>query len=689
MSWHRFHGDGARVDHERALELASWSLVEPLSDDEERWLRGHLDGCTPCATAAADFERQSTELRQWAAPEPPRDLWARTAVALDQAESRTGSSARGEDRNRRGAGARRPGRPRYAPVTLGSLAAVLVVAVVIGASWLSGGLILPPGGTGPEISTALPGATPIVVPAGPVAWVTRNADGTYAINQASVQQVCPPAAGQGCAPLDGTARQLAVLDAAPEAVILSSADTQAVILGQGTTTNGGSVYVVPLATPSSAPASPSTTPRPVVTPAPTPTPTSSASASSPTPSPSSSPTPSPTPSPSPSTAPSPSPTASGGTGGQLLAIASDVVVVGGSGAYSADGAYFAFSARPADGSAGPDIYVWRVGDPQAQRVTNDHSSIFSSWLGDLVLGSDVVLTTPEATASPLGSPAPSASATAEASSSPTPSAQPSASGGADITSGETGSTFGSLTAADATATPRSFVLDPTTGLEQGIGLGIWRPVVDPTGRYVAYWNGTLRWDAASSSWIPAQGDLFLGAWTSPSLQEATGSPEPSTSPAASPSASPSTEATPTAATSIAPMTSEPPSSSGGPTLPTQSLDIDPGVAAGATTTWDLRWDASGAHLAVWVAGEPDVTIGRLSLVTLDESTGLIDSSNTLLTGAPALQGFSIGADRLAWATPPGQDNEGSRVLVLAWKGADAGKVSSQPVASSSPLVVAR
>ena len=38
-----------------------------------------------------------------------------------------------------------------------------------------------------------------------------------------------------------------------------------------------------------------------------------------------------------------------------------------SAAYSPDGAWFAFTARPSDGSAGPDIYVWRVGDQLAER----------------------------------------------------------------------------------------------------------------------------------------------------------------------------------------------------------------------------------------------------------------------------------------------------------------------------------
>ena len=49
-----------------------------------------------------------------------------------------------------------------------------------------------------------------------------------------------------------------------------------------------------------------------------------------------------------------------------IEIASDVVIVGSAAGYSPDGSRFAFSARPADGSAGPDVYVWRVGDRKAQ-----------------------------------------------------------------------------------------------------------------------------------------------------------------------------------------------------------------------------------------------------------------------------------------------------------------------------------
>jgi hypothetical protein len=61
----------------------------------------------------------------------------------------------------------------------------------------------------------------------------------------------------------------------------------------------------------------------------------------------------------------------------------------------------------------------------------------------------------------------------------------------------------------------------------------------------------------------------------------------------------------------------------------------------------------------------------------------------VLTDVPALAGFSIGDRRLAWATPPGQDGDGSRLQVLAWNGDDSGLVVSEPGSGSDPIVVVR
>jgi hypothetical protein len=51
-----------------------------------------------------------------------------------------------------------------------------------------------------------------------------------------------------------------------------------------------------------------------------------------------------------------------------------------------------------------------------------------------------------------------------------------------------------------------------------------------------------------------------------------------------------------------------------------------------------------------------------------------------------LAGFSIGEGRLAWATPPGQGGEGSRIQIVAWREGSVGTVESVP---GEDLVVVR
>jgi len=68
-------------------------------------------------------------------------------------------------------------------------------------------------------------------------------------------------------------------------------------------------------------------------------------------------------------------------------IVEDVAFVGGPPAYSADGQWVVFSARPSNGALGPDIYVWHVDDAKARPLTTDHSSVFFAWDVDQTLGS--------------------------------------------------------------------------------------------------------------------------------------------------------------------------------------------------------------------------------------------------------------------------------------------------------------
>jgi hypothetical protein len=105
----------------------------------------------------------------------------------------------------------------------------------------------------------------------------------------------------------------------------------------------------------------------------------------------------------------------------------------------------------------------------------------------------------------------------------------------------------------------------------------------------------------------------------------------------------------------------------------------PMVAKGAFSDFDVRWDSTGTWIAVWVADPAHSTIGRLSLLHLDPATGKLSRPAGGPDDVPALPGISIAKGRLAWATPPGQGGEGSRVQIVAWSGDEVGSTESDPV----------
>ena len=144
-----------------------------------------------------------------------------------------------------------------------------------------------------------------------------------------------------------------------------------------------------------------------------------------------------------------------------LAIASGVKVVGQAAAFSPDGDWFAFSARPSDGSTGPDVYVWRVGDDAARPLTKDHRTVFSSWQGDRII------------------------------------AQPP--GRWRVRRPTT------WRRGPSRSIPRAASRRPLT-------VPLWRPTLDPTGRFAVAWDGTVRTDAAGLETVPATGGLRLIRW---------------------------------------------------------------------------------------------------------------------------------------------------------------------------------
>jgi hypothetical protein len=514
---------------------------------------------------------------------------------------------------------------------MAGIAAVLVVGLLVGRAILPHGVAAPPvalasgaPSIAPDVSLR-PAATPLAVPPADVAWVSRATDGTYTVNVASVTSVCPQDAASDCAPFDAAARQVISLDQQPSSVVFAPTLGQAAVVEASAKQSGGSILVVPFVRETPMPSLPPS-PVPSVSPSPAPMPTlPSSTEPSPQPTASTSPTESPPaasssePSPQPSAVAEPSPLGPGPgqtpiatlvapespapTLPSAVAIISGIVVAGGDVAYSPDGAWLAFSARPATGTDGPDVYVWHVGDAAARPLTTDHATIFSSWVGGEILASRAVAILS------LGSPSP----------------------------------------APETFVPSSFALDPVTGIERPLGgdLG-WRPVVDPTGRWVAYWTGTLRFDPNANAWVPDAGRLVVDTWY-PAVQDGTGA-----------------VSTPTPD-------------------PQPLLDPKPGQTI---RDWTLRWDPTGTFIAAWV-GDPLVEgLGRISLIPIDQTTGRPSPEAVpLLRDAPALAGFAIGDGRLAWATPSGQDGDGSRLEVLAWQGTDAGKTRTEPAPPQETILV--
>jgi len=273
---------------------------------------------------------------------------------------------------------------------------------------------------------------------------------------------------------------------------------QLVVVGDKGTPQSGSVSVLklpPSPSPGASPlpsdvvqptpavtAPPSTAPPPTPTIRPTATPTSRPTVSPSPPIIGESSTPATEPpaiTPSPSVAPSVDVTPSASPDGTVQ-IAHNVIVVGQAAAYSPSGAWFAFTARPSDGTAGPDIYVWRVGDAQAHPITTDHRSELGGWNGDIIVGSTAI-DTPDG---PVGG---------------------------------------------------AFLIDPATGKQTSLPQAgnAWRPSVDPFNRQAVYWTGRLRPTTDGPGFAPDTGRLVIGTWGATTTAPSDG-PSP-TAPADQPS----------------------------------------------------------------------------------------------------------------------------------------------------------
>jgi hypothetical protein len=198
----------------------------------------------------------------------------------------------------------------------------------------------------------------------------------------------------------------------------------------------------------------------------------------------------------------------------------------------------------------------------------------------------------------------------------------------------------------------SFLLDPATLARTDLARSdVWLPVVDPAGRFVAYWSGTLR-STNGLEWVLGTGQLVLDRWSS-------GGGGPPATPDASIDASASGEPAATAEPAIGPA--------GTPTP----------IVHGETGAFKAQFSPSGTRLAVWIGEQAGDTVGRLHLVIIDAESGAI-APDSPLPGVPALGRFSIDVGRLAWVNPSGQDGQESTVQVLGWSNDDFGEIQTIP-----------
>jgi hypothetical protein len=687
LPFRRRHHDN-EGSHDRARTLVGEAMLEPLGSADAAWLEGHLASCAECRMDRDAYltDRQLLRTLRDASPEPPRDLWARTAAAIEREQARRPRRAVGRGAQGPAFGAQDPGReepavagrlrlpPLRSPVPLGVLSGALVVLLLVATSVvIPGGLLNRPNGNPGAI------ATPLAVSADRLSWIQGTADGQYQLMFASVDRVCPDARA-GCAPLEDSRQPALTFGEAPQAIVISPSDGQVVVIGAPGGADAGNVLVVTVPTPVPTLASTASVSPGAETSG---SPTASASAGA-----------------------SPPVEASPAASAELpRAIATGVSVVGDA-AYSPDGIWFAFSARPVDQASGADLYVWKVGEPSATAVTTDHETYFSSWFGARILASRPhggtvagrgAVTSPAPAARAAASPAPASAAAAPAVASP-------------ATSPGQGSPAAESAPAAAEGHPSSFLFDPATQAVTDLAGGaIWLPAIDAGGRFVVYWSGTVVADHSARGWSPATGSLVLNGWSS-----ALG-PLPSASPASSPAAS--------AGASRAPAETEPPGSSeptptagspeasaatgsaggtllanasrrggvkagSGPlaapvALPSGAAGIGPigspeDLLAGPIADFQVSFDPTGTRLAVWVADPANPAVGTIRLIVLDLQAGNLDPRVAPLPGVPAMRGFSMDQGRLAWVSPPGQDGEESTVHVLAWSKDTFGEVRTIP-----------
>jgi hypothetical protein len=589
--------------HARFRQLLAEQLDLPLHLDDSWQLTVHLSRCEACRAVEREYREQRRALRQLPAPPVPRDLWARTSITLD---AEMASYRPGRAIGRGGSGAS----------IAASLAIFGAATLLLMSQW--------PLADQPAPTRQLP--TPFAVPGHALAFFSTGPQG-MSIYRTSVDHVCPVSAAD-CVNEARAPSSLALATMIePSSLALSPSGRQLAITGRDQERDSLFAIVL-MPEPEEAPAR---TPQPPLTPPVVPSGEPVLPQGSPI-----------------AALPSLDPTTAPGL--VVLAILEDALGAGAPAAWSSDGLTLAFSAMPADGSAGPDLYVWRPGDEVASRLTNDGTTYFASWAGSRIVVSRM-----------LGDPA------------------------------------------DAVPHPTTVVIDPRSGEQREIaGASLWLPRVNLAGSHAVAWHGALAWRGGVAA--PDSGALYLVDWAAldpyadppmPAEGEP-GRPAPTDQPAAKPtpaesepvaSDEPTDEplasdgAMPTVLLTLPPAEPIPGDGSSEPepsTSPAAAATADPGSGAQLAPIepgrdpslkpvrdWDARWSPDGSLVALWVADVPGSSWGHLTVLTLDAETGSLAVDQPLLGPTLARRSFMLQSDRLAWVAPADESPDGE-LRVSTW-----------------------
>ncbi len=633
----------AEKAHASARMLSSTAIDDELAPSSAVWLAAHLRGCEECRLAAEEYRAIRAELRGLATPEPPRDLWARTAAGLDAIDR---ASARRS--GRAGLSGLRLGGFARNRSSMGSVMAVAIAVVVVGLSLLSQGPLFVPRSvpsttTNLAVATVAPSAGPqaaVALVDGTSYWVgTEN--GVYQIKGGTTHCTGSPAS---CAVTNGNGVVVgSIASKTPVSVIISPSATSAAVW------NANKVVILPLTqTAPKTVAIDQLTPRPAA-PVATAAATVAATADLPSPAASTEPDGSATATVQPVESSAPAtpvpPAATPATGPQPTAILDGFKIVGRAPEFSANGVWVAFSARSVSRTTGSDVFVWRVGWERAKAVTTSHADLFAGWFGSRILISEFSQSNSGAGATA----APSAPADAT----------------------DVPATAAPVTGTAATIAAISYLYDPASEAVRRIDRPMLMPVIDPTGRFIVYWSGTVEFDTATGLYGPGDGDFYFDAWSNIDLVAARlgdgGGQAPTPAPTAVASETAPAVVPPTDAASPVAFVGDAASLRMAPVLGDQSSSqhgsstglpqrVPVASAPGTVTSWCVRWDATGQYVAIWVADAGTADVGHVTLLNVIPGTNLLNV-NGLLLSTSARSNIQFDDSQFVYTSPTqgGQD----------------------------------